>query len=164
MGGQGSGGHNAAKRPRGAAAPLVQPLPWPWETSDKPWSRDDIHTHLIQYTYESGLSREHLGDIISALASHHWLKSRALATIAAWEARGGLDDEPPQVGGINAYRLLILCDEKIAGDWRRLGVKAQERPAPPAAGETTRRSFRPQEGKGGTTQTGADAEGGVSAP
>lgn len=157
MGGPGSGGHNAAKRPSAPASPLVQPQPWPWESAETPWPRGQIHEHLVQYTYECGLSREHLSDVISALADHHWLKASALAAIDAWEKRKRKPkgQKAPQVGGINAYRLLLLCDEKIAGDWRRLGVKAQERRAtPPNVGTAGRRDFRPGTLNGATQANG----------
>ena len=143
MGGPGSGGHNAARQPTSTAAVLVQPLPWPWENADAAWTREDIHVHLLQYTYESGLSREHLGDVIAALATHHWMRQQALNAIRRWET-GDCETDEPTVAGINAYRLLLNAEEKIAGDWRRLGVTAQDRRQASGQG-SSRRSFRPEE-------------------
>lgn len=144
MGGPGSGGHNREKTATRAAAPATErPADWPWEDADPPWTRQQIHAYLVDYLIDANLSPEHFGDIIRALARHHWYAELASRAIDAWIPAEDREATPPTVAGINALRLSLTCDEKIASGWRRLGLRAAEHRPPPSNDKPTRPDFRP---------------------
>ena len=118
MGGPGSGRSNARKV-ASALSNVVKAKPWPWESKRaKEWSREEILAHLCKVTYEAGLSSEHLSDVVSSLATTHWLRIKAIKAIDS----GGIE---ALVGLKPALDLLLNTESRIVQYWAKLGVKAE---------------------------------------
>ena len=141
MGGSGSGGQNAARRPTPAVSAYPTD-PWPWdEPGGESWMPAEIRAHLVGYVSERGMtSCPWLPDVLESLSHAYWLRDQCVEKLAA-AARGGFSGRPPTIAGRKVVLLIPTLDAQIRRCWRDLARGGVSQPGPEAKAA---RGFRPE--------------------